>query len=100
MNPSLEEIKKDFAKWHGTQWRDKDGVEFELIGYTETLLVLREEGIFMRYLEELTQVREPREWYRNEYDWGLGDCYDSREDANLASDPDRIRVIKVREVIE
>jgi len=43
---------------------------------------------------------EPREFWINDYAWGVGNVYESKEDADESATKDRIRCIHVREVIE
>lgn len=50
---------------------------------------------------DLVEVREPREFWRNEYPEKLGPvCFISREDADGDSRPHRIRAVRFVEVIE
>lgn len=43
---------------------------------------------------------EPREFWINEYEWGLSDAYDNKAKADEGATDNRISCIHVREVIE
>lgn len=52
-----------------------------------------------RVTEPYAEPPKPREFWINEYDWGLSDPYDSEANADMGAASDRIRCIHVREVI-
>ena len=53
-----------------------------------------------RVTKPYVEPQKPREFWINEYEWGLSDLHDSEEDADERAHKSRIRCIHVREVIE
>ena len=97
--PTIEEIKNDFAKWHGTEWkstRNERVVRLMGIDPRDNLVLSDFESHHIDWCE---LYEPPIEGWVNVYEGGSVFCK-TEEDAKNYSLPSLIKTIKVREVRE
>ena len=103
--PTIEEIKNDFAKWHGTEWDTPSGkMRLSGINVDSSRIVFHEYGADFGFLsfdpESCTPVEPLFEGWMNVYSWGRSEPYRTKKDANAGAIANRLKCIKVREVRE
>jgi len=98
--PTIEEIKQDFAKWHGTEWksvRNKRVVRLMGIDPRDNLVLSDFESHHIDWCE---LYEPPVELWVNVYDVGYPVPHRTEELAKLNAINGLIKTIKVREVRE